>query len=326
MKKLTNIVLALCLAIGMFVGLPQTVVTTEAATVKLNKTKLTLGVSESYTLKLKGTKKKATWSSSNKKVATVKSGEVTAKKKGTAKITAKVGKKKYTCKVTVTKATLNFGFEASDLPLQPSTDGAGMIFLVDTNCSKIKVSSSNEKILHVGAQAMGDEYKIVTVWGIKAGTANIIITAGDRKETIPCKVKKGTQLIKHDEFSLSAEEAAKQELGTYTNFIDWQINEYKNTKKICYCEFDTQDDISAERNRGITIGSTWDEVMSSSAYKNATSMNDTWKNEPAIFTAEYIDSETGLHFTKVFVYESDGSGNQTVKKIIWNCYIPAKSA
>lgn len=73
----------------------------DAATVKLNKSKITLEVGKTTTLKITGTKKKPTWKSSNKKVATVNGGKVTAKKKGTATIAATVGKKKYTCKVTV---------------------------------------------------------------------------------------------------------------------------------------------------------------------------------------------------------------------------------
>ena len=78
----------------------------EAASVKISKTKHTLKVGKTYTLKIKGTKKKVKWTSSNKKVATVNSkGKVTAKKKGTATITAKVGNKKYKCKITVTKQT-----------------------------------------------------------------------------------------------------------------------------------------------------------------------------------------------------------------------------
>ncbi|HHT58009.1 Ig-like domain-containing protein [Herbinix luporum] len=77
-------------------------VTVEAATIKLNKTKITLDVGDTYQLKLTGTNKKVTWSSSKKSVATVSSkGKVTAKKAGKATITAKVGSKKYTCKVTV---------------------------------------------------------------------------------------------------------------------------------------------------------------------------------------------------------------------------------
>lgn len=62
------------------------------------------GEKKSITLKWNGKKlkaKKAKWSTSNKKVAVVKNGKVTAKKAGTAVITAKYGKYKATCKVTV---------------------------------------------------------------------------------------------------------------------------------------------------------------------------------------------------------------------------------
>ena len=71
--------------------------------IKLNKKKVTIKVGQKVKLKLKNTKKKkVTWKSSKKKVASVtKKGVVKGKKKGTAKITAKCGKKKYVCKVTV---------------------------------------------------------------------------------------------------------------------------------------------------------------------------------------------------------------------------------
>lgn len=71
--------------------------------VKISKTKKTLYVGEKYTLKIKGTTKKAKWwKSSNTKVATVNSnGKVTAKKKGTAEIKVKVGDKKYKCTIKV---------------------------------------------------------------------------------------------------------------------------------------------------------------------------------------------------------------------------------
>ena len=73
-----------------------------SAKVKLNKTKVTIHVGESYKLKVKGTKKKVTWKSSKKSVVTVnKKGVVTGKKAGKSIITAKVGKKKLKCKVTV---------------------------------------------------------------------------------------------------------------------------------------------------------------------------------------------------------------------------------
>lgn len=80
--------------------------TAQAASVKLNKKKVTLAVATSTTLKVKGTTASVKWSSSKKSVATVDGkGKVTAKKKGTATITAKVGKKKLTCKVTVVNNT-----------------------------------------------------------------------------------------------------------------------------------------------------------------------------------------------------------------------------
>ena len=74
--------------------------TTPAA--KISKTKVRLKAGKTVTLKVTGgTVKK--WTSSNSKIATVKSGKVTALKKGAVTITAtlKTGKK-LTCKVTVT--------------------------------------------------------------------------------------------------------------------------------------------------------------------------------------------------------------------------------
>ncbi len=70
--------------------------------IKLNKTKVTLNKGKTYTLKVTGTKKKVTWSSSNKKVAIVNSkGKVTAKKKGIAYITAKADGLTVKSKITV---------------------------------------------------------------------------------------------------------------------------------------------------------------------------------------------------------------------------------
>jgi uncharacterized protein YkwD len=79
-----------------------TSVQADAATMKLNTTKKTLIIGNTYKLKVKNTEKSAVWRSSNPKLATVsQTGLVTAKKAGKVTITAKVGKKKLTCKVTV---------------------------------------------------------------------------------------------------------------------------------------------------------------------------------------------------------------------------------
>ena len=81
---------------------------TEAASVGINKTSITLYEGKSTKLKMVGTSKKATWTSSNRKIATVdEKGKVTAVKAGRVKINVKVNGKKYTCKVTVKKPSLN---------------------------------------------------------------------------------------------------------------------------------------------------------------------------------------------------------------------------
>ncbi|WP_310603429.1 Ig-like domain-containing protein [Anaerosporobacter sp.] len=115
MRRLKTKIMAIALAFAVGVSAPATFATNNtivasAATIKLNKTKVSLTVGKTEQLKLSGTKKAVTWSSSKKTVATVsKTGKVTAKAAGTATITAKSNGKKYTCKVTVTakKATAN---------------------------------------------------------------------------------------------------------------------------------------------------------------------------------------------------------------------------
>jgi predicted transcriptional regulator len=68
----------------------------------ISKKKATIYVGQATHLSVVGSSKKAKWSSSNKKVATVnQSGTVTGKKSGKAVVTAKIGSKKYKCTVTV---------------------------------------------------------------------------------------------------------------------------------------------------------------------------------------------------------------------------------
>lgn len=98
-KSIKVLVMIMFVALTVAIAAP---VTTQAA-VKLNKTKKTMTQKSTYTLKIKGMKsskiKKVKFTSSNKKVATVKKKSktkavVAAKKKGTATITAKITYKK----------------------------------------------------------------------------------------------------------------------------------------------------------------------------------------------------------------------------------------
>lgn len=104
MKKLLCALLVLGMICGSLSLNPDTAIIQEAyaAKVKMSKTLLTLTKGKSSKLSIKGTKKKAKWSSSNKKIATVSSkGKVSAKKAGSCTVTAKVKGKKYRCRVIV---------------------------------------------------------------------------------------------------------------------------------------------------------------------------------------------------------------------------------
>ncbi len=76
--------------------------TVYAKKVKLSKKTVYMTKNSTYKLKVKGTKKKAKWKSSDKKIVTVsKKGKLKAKNYGTATITVKVNGKKLNCKVVV---------------------------------------------------------------------------------------------------------------------------------------------------------------------------------------------------------------------------------
>jgi hypothetical protein len=105
MKKF-NKILCTILVLSMLVALLPT--TAKAATKKepsLSKTKVSLCVGQSTTLKVKNSgSSKVTWKSSNKKIATISSkGKLKGVKSGGCVITCKVGKKSIKCKVTIRK-------------------------------------------------------------------------------------------------------------------------------------------------------------------------------------------------------------------------------
>ncbi len=127
--KKINVILALALILTLATPIPMPVTSTaiaEATTIKINKTKKTLKVGQTYQLKISGTKKKVTWKSSKKSVATVNSkGKVKAKAVGKTNITATVGGKTYKCKITVKSAENKYvasaPFEAKELKFDSYT-------------------------------------------------------------------------------------------------------------------------------------------------------------------------------------------------------------
>lgn len=94
------------------------------AKVRLSNKRITMEIRKTYTLKLKGAKfKKVRWLSSNKKIATVKKGVITAKKKGKCTVIAKYLGKKYKCIVHVTDSkSASSKPEISDQPVSSEPD------------------------------------------------------------------------------------------------------------------------------------------------------------------------------------------------------------
>ena len=124
---------------------------------------------------------KITYSSSNKKVATVSAkGVIKGVKAGKAKITVKAGKKSVTCTVIVTgvKTTKITGVKASATIKKGKTLKLNAKVTPKNSDEKITYSSSNKKVATVSAKGV--------VKGVKKGTAVITVKSGSKKVT--CKV------------------------------------------------------------------------------------------------------------------------------------------
>lgn len=160
-----------------------------AKSVSINRTSLTLGVGEEYTLIKKITPSSGanySWSSSNSSVAEVNGhGTVRAKKSGTATITVKTanGLSK-SCKVTVKAAPSSIKVSTSKLTL-----GVGEEFIISegTNSGsyawRFNWSSSNTKVATV-AKTSGNKAKIVAKGN---GTADITVKTYNGKSAT-CRV------------------------------------------------------------------------------------------------------------------------------------------
>ena len=126
-------------------------------------------------------KEKVSYSSSNKKVATVSSkGVIKAKKAGTTKITVKSGKKKIvvTVKVTGVKTTNLSGVPAAKSVSKGKSFKIKAIATPKNTDEKITFKSSNKKVATVTSKGV--------VKGLKKGAATITVQSGSKKMT--CKV------------------------------------------------------------------------------------------------------------------------------------------
>ena len=139
----------------------------------LNATAAKLYVKGSKTLKITGKIGKATFKTSNKKIATVSTGgKITAKKKGTCTITVKSNGITMKCKVTVKNPYLNK--KSATL-----VKGKTLQLKITGKVGKATFKSSNKKIAIVSS---GGKIKAK-----KKGTCTITVKTNGR--TLKCKVK-----------------------------------------------------------------------------------------------------------------------------------------
>jgi|GEM_PF-304697 len=145
------------------------------------KSGITVGIGQTYQL----TRKNATWSSKNKKIATVsKKGLVKGKKKGKTTITAKVGKKTYKYTVTVkTIKTKSIKIKTSSKKMEAGKTLKLKGVVKPTNSTqKITWSSGNKKVAAVSANGV--------VTGKDKGTVTITAKSGKKKAKVKIKVTK----------------------------------------------------------------------------------------------------------------------------------------
>ena len=165
MKRYFKSIMGLVLALAVVLSVCP-VRTQAASAIKLNKTKLTMYVGDTYTLKLKKAKGTVTWTSADEDVATVSSkGVVKAVGKGTVKINASCKNKNYKCTVTVKEAGLNY----TELNMTVGDPGVTLKLeggKIDT------FESDNEEVASVSGKGV--------VKAVRGGTATITVT--DKKD------------------------------------------------------------------------------------------------------------------------------------------------
>lgn len=179
-KRLIAVLLAVVITLGSApfiqsgIYSEDEVLVASAASISLQKTKVTVTVGQTYKLKLLDTKGKAIsaskikWSTSDKKIATVSStGEIKAIKKGNVKITAQYDKKTYTCRVSCVNPKLKFTAKTiavGEKFTQTLTDSSGKAIAN----KEIKWKTSDKKKATVSDKG--------EVAGVKAGKVTISAT------------------------------------------------------------------------------------------------------------------------------------------------------
>lgn len=193
-------------------------------------------------------KTKATWKSSNPKVATVSSkGKVTAKKKGTATITAKVGKTTYKCKVTVLRPISKKLLKFEEIPTAGNGfGGAGLAYKI-TNNNDYTVEFTLYGRFYAMNKNNGYKYEWTKKEDYYIGT--FVIAPGESifttKDT-PCdnfyKFDDGTLSKYPDEYYYDEDDGFDGDLFTKVEGRDWKTTQMTSVRARTYSKFYTEID------------------------------------------------------------------------------------
>ena len=193
-------------------------------------------------------KTKATWKSSNPKVATVSSkGKVTAKKKGTTTITAKVGKTIYKCKVTVLRPISKKLLKFEEIPTAGNGfGGAGLAYKI-TNKNDYTVEFSLWGRFYAMNKNKGYKYEWTKKEDCFMGT--YVIAPGESVFTArdtPCdnfyKFEDGTLSKYPDEYYLDKDSCTDENLFKKIEGRDWTTTETTSVRARTYSKFYTEID------------------------------------------------------------------------------------
>ena len=281
-------------------------------------------------------KTKATWKSSNPKVATVSSkGKVTAKKKGTATITAKVGKTTYKCKVTVLRPISKKLLKFEEIPTAGNGfGGAGLAYKI-TNNNDYTVEFSLWGRFYAMNKDKGYKYEWTKKEDCFMGT--YVIAPGESVFTArdtPCdnfyKFDDGTLSKYPDEYYYDEDDGFDGDLFTKVEGRDWKTTQMTSVRARTYSKFYTEiDEFCKSKHtsevRNIKINLSADGKKLSVTNKGKTAITNFSLLAIGLNSSKEIDRVIGL-FTDDFGTKTIKPGKTYTitfgkKDINWNDYL-----
>ncbi|MGN0356066.1 MAG: Ig-like domain-containing protein [Muricoprocola sp.] len=185
-RRNLSFIFVLSLILTLFISMPAQAATATSGKVAVTVPKTTLYVGDSknnstpITVKYNNINVKSgiKYSTSNKKIATIKNGKIVASKKGTATISVRYKNKTCRFKITVKNSTLNISKKSLSLQKGKTYTFKAYANKTQVKATSVKWTTSNNKIVSVNKNG--------TIKGLRNGKA--VITAKTAYGTTKCTV------------------------------------------------------------------------------------------------------------------------------------------